>query len=102
MESVTQVVAYLKRQPGFAKLWADLDESSLHRGEIEKLLTHTIHQNFAKIYRFANPSQRTFMDLYFKRYEIAVMKDCLRKILMEVEMDLIYHCFRISLINIPN
>ena len=40
MESVTQVVAYLKRQPGFAKLWADLDESSLHRGEIEKLLTH--------------------------------------------------------------
>ena len=37
MESVTQVVAYLKRQPGFAKLWADLDESSLHRGEIEKL-----------------------------------------------------------------
>ena len=80
MESVTQVVAYLKRQPGFAKLWADLDESSLHRGEIEKLLTHTIHQNFAKIYRFANPSQRTFMDLYFKRYEIAVMKDCLRKI----------------------
>ena len=35
MESVTQVVAYLKRQPGFAKLWADLDESSLHRGEIE-------------------------------------------------------------------
>lgn len=22
MESVTQVVAYLKRQPGFAKLWA--------------------------------------------------------------------------------
>ena len=36
MESVTQVVAYLKKQPGFAKLWADLDESSLHRGEIEK------------------------------------------------------------------
>ena len=25
MESVTQVVAYLKKQPGFAKLWADSD-----------------------------------------------------------------------------
>lgn len=80
LESVPQVVAYLKKQPGFSQLWADLDENTLHRGEIEKLLTHTIHQNFAKLYRFANPSQRTFMALYFKRYEIAVMKDCLRKV----------------------
>ena len=80
MESVSQIVAYLKKQPGFARLWADLDENALHRGDIEKLLTHTIHQNFAKVYKFANPSQRTFMDLYFKRYEIAIMKDCLRKV----------------------
>ena len=25
MESVSQIVAYLKKQPGFARLWADLD-----------------------------------------------------------------------------
>ena len=66
MDSVTQVVAYLKKQPGFSDLWADLDENSLHRGDIEKLLVHTIHQNFAKLYRFANPQQRTFMALYFQ------------------------------------
>ena len=80
MDSVPQIVAYLKKQPGFADLWADLDENRLHRGDIEKLLVHTIHQNFTKLYRFANPSQRTFMALYFKRYEIAVMKECLRKV----------------------
>ena len=80
MDSVPQIVAYLKKQPGFSDLWADLDENSLHRGDIEKLLTHTIHQNFAKLYRFANPEQRTFMALYFKRYEISVMKDCLRNV----------------------
>ena len=74
MDSVPQIVAYLKKQPGFSDLWADLDENSLHRGDIEKLLTHTIHQNFAKLYRFANPEQRTFMALYFKRYEISVKK----------------------------
>ena len=73
-------MAYLKKQPGFSDLWADLDENSLHRGDIEKLLLHTVHQNFAKLYRFANPEQRTFMKLYFKRYEIAIMKDCLRKV----------------------
>ena len=69
-----------EKQYGFKELWTDLDENSLHRGDIEKLLTHTIHQNFAKIYKFANPSQRTFMALYFKRYEIAVMKECLRRV----------------------
>jgi V/A-type H+-transporting ATPase subunit C len=80
MTSVPQVVAYLKKQPGFEKLWADLDENTLHRGEIEHLLTHTIYQNFTRIYHFSNPKQRTFLALYFKRYEISIMKECLRKI----------------------
>ena len=81
--SVIQIVAYLKKQPGFSDLWADLDENSLHRGDVEKLLVHTIHQNFTKLYRFANPEQRRFMALYFKRYEISVLKDCLRKVFDE-------------------
>lgn len=80
LDSVSAIAAYLKKQPGFAQLWADLDENALHRGDMERLLTHTIHQNFTKIYRFANPEQRIFMELYFKRYEIAVMKECLRKV----------------------
>ena len=45
MPSVTAIVSYLKKQPGFQDLWADLDENSLHRGDIERLLTHTIYQN---------------------------------------------------------
>lgn len=80
MDSVSQVVAYLKKQPGFQKLWANLDENTLHRGEIEQLLRHTIYQNFTRIYSFSNPQQRRFLALYFKRYEISVMKECLRKI----------------------
>ena len=93
-ESVTQVVAYLKKQPGFLELWRDLDETSLHRGDIEKLLTHTIYQNFAKLYRFANPMQRTFMALYFKRYEISVMRTCLRKIFDKDRTDLDLSLFK--------
>ena len=102
--SVIQIVAYLKKQPGFSDLWADLDENSLHRGDVEKLLVHTIHQNFTKLYRFANPEQRRFMALYFKRYEISVLKDCLRKVFDEgkAQLDLslfqdlylIFHIYR--------
>lgn len=92
--SVIQIVAYLKKQPGFSDLWADLDENSLHRGDVEKLLVHTIHQNFTKLYRFANPEQRRFMALYFKRYEISVLKDCLRKVFDEGKAQLYLSLFQ--------
>ena len=102
MDSVVQIVAYLKKQPGFAKLWADLDENSLHRGDVEKLLVHTIHQNFTKLYRFANPRQRTFMALYFKRYEISVLKDCLRKVFDQGKAELDLSLFQEFLTAIPS
>jgi len=90
MDSVPQVVAYLKQQPGFQKLWANLDETSLHRGDIERLLRYTIYQNFTKIYKFSNDEQRKFLALYFKRYELFVMKACLRNIFdhRDVELEL--------------
>ena len=102
MHSVTAIVSYLKKQPGFQDLWADLDENSLHRGDVEKLLIHTIYQNFAKLYRFANPEQRTFMALYFKRYELEIMKECLRKVFDQGHAELDLSLFKDFLIVIQN
>ena len=71
--SVSHAAAWLKRTPEYAKAWADLDENSLHRGQIEKLLKASIFKDFSKIYQFANPEQRKFLDLYSRRYEIRVL-----------------------------
>lgn len=73
--SVPQVAAYLKRSPEYSRLWAGVDENSLHRGDIEKLLKKSIFQNFSSLYHFANPQQRSFLALYSKRYEIRVLKE---------------------------
>ena len=35
--SVSHAAAWLKRTPEYAKAWADLDENSLHRGQIENI-----------------------------------------------------------------
>lgn len=80
MTSAAQVVAYLKKQPGYEKLWNDVDESGIRRGALEQLLRQSIYQNFTRIYRFANPEQRRFLDMYFRRYELHVLKLCLRNI----------------------
>lgn len=73
--SVSHAAAWLKRTPEYSKAWADLDENSLHRGQIEKLLKASIFADFSKIYQFANPEQRKFLDLYSRRYEIRVLKE---------------------------
>ena len=73
--NVSHAAAWLKRTPEYAKAWADLDENSLHRGQIEKLLKASIFKDFSKIYQFANPEQRKFLDLYSRRYEIRVLKE---------------------------
>ena len=64
LSDVTQVAAYLKRMPEYSSRWDALDENTLHRGQIEKLLKKSIFQNFSRIYHFANPEQRKFLDLY--------------------------------------
>ena len=80
LSDVTQVAAYLKRMPEYSSKWDALDENTLHRGQIEKLLKKSIFQNFSRIYHFANPEQRKFLDLYSRRYEIRVLKEVMTNI----------------------
>ena len=77
LSDVTQVAAYLKRMPEYSSRWDALDENTLHRGQIEKLLKKSIFGNFSRIYNFANKEQRKFLALYSKRYEIRVLKEIL-------------------------
>ena len=81
-------VAYLKQRPAYSQIWASLDENDLHRGQIEKLLINAVYNDFARLYRFANMEQRKFLDLYFKRYEVSLLKNCLNKIFDHREVDL--------------
>lgn len=80
LTSVPQIIGYLKKTPEYQKRWAGIDEETLHRGEAEKLLQNSIFENYTKIYHFANPQQRKFLALYFKRYEIFLIKECMRSI----------------------
>ncbi len=80
LQSVPQVVAYLKKMPEYQEILTPLDEENLHRGEVEKVLQKSIFRDFMKIYYFANQEQRTFLALYLKRYEIRAIKACLRSV----------------------
>ncbi|MCI6005011.1 MAG: V-type ATPase subunit [Blautia sp.] len=87
LPGVPQAAAYLKRTPAYADAWAAVDENNLHRGQIEKMLKASIFRDFSKIYSFANSRQRTFLDLYSKRYEIRVLKEMITNIFDHRETD---------------
>ena len=46
--STSHAAAWLKRTPEYSKTWASLDENSLHRGQIEKLLKHLFSMIFQR------------------------------------------------------
>lgn len=77
---VPQAVTRLKQNPSYQDIFASSNEADLHRGTIENMLRSAIHRDFTKLYRFSNMVQRRFMDLYFKRYEINLIKKCLNNI----------------------
>lgn len=75
LSSVPQVAAFLKKTAEYGDELENADETSLHRGMLEIILKKSVFQNFSKLYRFAKPEQRSFLDLYGKRYEIRVLKE---------------------------
>ena len=78
LESVPDAVAYLRQNPAYESIFAGLGQEELHRGRIEQQLYTALYQDFTRIYRFANLRQRHMLDLYFRRYELSILKTCLR------------------------
>lgn len=81
LPSVSDVAIFLKNKPAYKQLFADVDETRLHRGQIERLLYVSLFKDFTKIYNFSNPEQRKFLNLYFMRYESSILKTCMRSVL---------------------
>lgn len=77
--SVGDALSFLKRKESYEILFRDFNEINAHRGDIEALLTYSLYDDFSKLYRFANLKQRKFMDLYFMKYEIDILKRCMRR-----------------------
>ncbi len=78
--SVQDVAQYLKNHPAYQNEFSSFDSLSLHRGEMEHILRYSVYSDYLKLYRFASQRQRAFLNLYFSRYEIQVLKACFRKL----------------------
>lgn len=76
--SVSEFVEHLKKHKTYEDVFEDVDPESIHRGEMEKILTYSIYRDFSKIYKFANMKQRNFLKIYFMNFEVAMIKRAIR------------------------
>jgi len=80
IETVADFIAYLKKHPGYHDFFQKYDEREVHRGEAERIFINGLYLDYTKIYRFANDVQRKDLELIFFRYEVNVLKACIRLI----------------------
>ncbi|WP_312426463.1 V0D/AC39 family V-type ATPase subunit [Lacrimispora sp.] len=88
LETVSDAEEYLRRLPAYEGLFANLEGVVLHRGAIEQRLILSLYQDYAKLYRFANLTQRKFLDLYFMHFEIDILKKCFRNAMGKNRLDI--------------
>lgn len=78
LRSVTEVISYLKEKPSYEKLFRNVDDNTLHRGDIEKLLGQSLYDDYSRLYQFSGLEIRKFLKLYLKRYEVDLINYCSR------------------------
>ena len=77
-ENAAELIRLLKASPGYAELFADVDEQDFTRRDVENRLEASFIRDFAKIYRFADQKQREFLKIYFRTFEIRFLKRSFR------------------------
>lgn len=78
LHNVPEVFSYLMENSAYSDVLDEIDDTRLHRGDIEKILVQSLYQDYTKIYRFCSLEQRKFLQLYIKRYEIDLINYCFR------------------------
>ena len=80
LETTADFINFLRIKPSYHSIFRDVNETTIHRGQIEELIKTSLLMDFGKIYTFATREQRKFLDIFFFRYEVNILKDCLELI----------------------
>lgn len=83
LTSVADFITYLREKTPYADELKNVDIMTLHRNDIERLLSTGVYDDFKKLYRFAGAAQRSYLNLYFKRFETDVLIKCIRRVMTQ-------------------
>ena len=77
LPTVNEAIQYLRGTKGYGAIFQGREEIS-HRGQAEAVITDSLYRDFERLYRFADASQRKPFQYIFFRYEVDLLKNCLK------------------------
>jgi V/A-type H+-transporting ATPase subunit C len=81
-QSVAEIAAYLKQQPVYAQTLKDINENSVHRGQLENVIRQQLYTDYMKMLTYISEDELDFYDFFLKRMEIDGILGCLRSLLI--------------------
>ncbi len=77
-DNIIDVVNELVNVGTYKNVFQNENIETLRRNRIEQLVRASIYVDYNKIYNFSNSRQREYLKKYFVKYEITILKMCLR------------------------
>lgn len=77
-QSVGEIAVYLKQQTNYGDLLHDVNESSVHRGQLENVLRRAIYEDYKRMLVYISPNNRKFYRFFLVRMEINEILSYLR------------------------
>lgn len=78
-ETVEEIITFLREYGSYAPIYQSHEEIA-HRAQVEAVIDDSLYSDYGKLYRFANGQQRRGLEIIFLRYEINVLKNCLKSV----------------------
>lgn len=76
-ETVEEFISFLREYGSYAPIYQSHEEIA-HRAQVEAVIDDTLYSDYGKLYRFAGGEQRRGLEILFLRYEINILKQCLK------------------------
>jgi len=79
--SIQEIVGYLKKHGKYSNTLSNVDEFSMHRGQLEYLIKKSFFDNLTKLVKFVSTSDRKFYELDMIRREIDIVLSSVRSVI---------------------
>lgn len=85
--TVNEICGYLKNSNPYGRVLEAVDDRTIHRGNLERILNEAVYQQYMRLYRFMNKEQRDILKFWLMRKEMDYLKEKLRFVLNREERE---------------
>jgi V/A-type H+-transporting ATPase subunit C len=82
-KSVSDIVGYIKSNKNYHELLEDIQDSTVHRGQLEELIKKTIFHSTLKLVKFVEMKDKEFYELNLNQREIDLILATVRAIISD-------------------